>query len=71
VLVLTDGVISLDVPVDIPSPRRKGDPRFLSLRSLLLAELGVDDVAEGTRPDRPPSDPIPSPDPSQPGDPHP
>ena len=47
VLVLTDGVISLDVPVDVPSPRLRGDRRFIDLRSRLLAELGVDEAAEG------------------------
>jgi len=47
VLVLTDGVISLDVPVDIATPRLRADPAFIGLRSLLLAELGVDEAAEG------------------------
>jgi len=48
VLVLTDGGISLDVPVEIPSPRLRGDSSFISLRSRLLAELGVDEAAEGS-----------------------
>jgi sulfonate transport system ATP-binding protein len=48
VLVLTDGVISLDAPVDIPSPRLRGNQSFIALRSRLLAELGVDEVAEGS-----------------------
>jgi sulfonate transport system ATP-binding protein len=43
VLVLTDGVISLDEPVGLAHPRPRGDARFLALRSRLLAELGVDD----------------------------
>ena len=47
VLVLTDGVISLDVPVDVPSPRLRGDQRFIDLRSRLLVELGVDEAQEG------------------------
>jgi len=47
VLVLTEGVISLDVPVDVPAPRLRGDRQFISLRSRLLAELGVDEAAEG------------------------
>jgi sulfonate transport system ATP-binding protein len=47
VLVLTDGVISLDVSVDVPSPRLRGDRRFIDLRSRLLVELGVDETAEG------------------------
>jgi len=49
VLVLTDGIISLDVPVQIPSPRFRGDAEFIALRSQLLAELGVDESAEGGR----------------------
>jgi sulfonate transport system ATP-binding protein len=47
VLVLTDGVISLDVAVDIPEPRRRSHPGFLTLRPRLLAELGVDEAADG------------------------
>jgi sulfonate transport system ATP-binding protein len=50
VLVLTDGVISLDEPVGVPSPRLRGDPAFIALRSRLLRELGVDEAAEGARP---------------------
>ena len=49
VLVLTDGVISLDEPVDLPSPRLRRDAGFIGLRSRLLAELGVDEAAEGAR----------------------
>ena len=48
VLVLTDGGLSLDVAVDLPSPRLRGDAEFISLRSRLLAELGVDEAAEGS-----------------------
>ena len=64
VLVLTDGALSLDVPVDVPRPRLRGDAAFLALRARLLAELGVDEVAEGSRggataaPDAPTSEPI-------------
>jgi sulfonate transport system ATP-binding protein len=47
VLVLTDGVISLDVPVEIPSPRLRGAAAFITLRSRLLVELGVDEAGEG------------------------
>jgi sulfonate transport system ATP-binding protein len=47
VLVLTDGVISLDEPVEVPSPRLRGAPEFSALRSRLLRELGVDEAAEG------------------------
>ncbi|MCU1401439.1 MAG: putative transporter ATP-binding protein [Acidimicrobiales bacterium] len=50
VLVLTDGVISLDVTVDVSSPRLRSDPAFIALRSQLLAELGVDESAEGHHP---------------------
>ena len=56
VLVLTDGMLSLDVPVHLASPRSRGDRAFLALRSRLLAELGVDDHAEGDHHD-PSTDP--------------
>ncbi len=48
VLVLTEGRFSLDVPVEVASPRRRADPAFDRLRATLLAELGVDDLAAGT-----------------------
>ncbi|MDX2812544.1 ABC transporter ATP-binding protein [Streptomyces sp. PA03-5A] len=41
-LVMRDGVIAHDTPVALPRPRDVGDPGFTALRSLLLAELGVD-----------------------------
>jgi sulfonate transport system ATP-binding protein len=44
VLVLTEGRISLDVPVDVPAPRRRGDDRFVALRTRLLTELGVEET---------------------------
>jgi sulfonate transport system ATP-binding protein len=47
VLVLTDGSISLDQAVEVPSPRLRSDPQFIRLRQELLAELGVDEAAEG------------------------
>ncbi|MCU1394005.1 MAG: transporter related [Ilumatobacteraceae bacterium] len=50
VLVLTDGVISLDETIGVASPRLRGDPAFIALRSRLLAELGVDESAEGAHP---------------------
>lgn len=50
VLVLTDGAFSLDVPVDVATPRLRSDPAFIALRSQLLAELGVDESAEGDHP---------------------
>ena len=49
VLVLTDGAISLDRAVEVPSPRLRSDPDFIRLRQDLLAELGVDEAAEGRR----------------------
>ena len=56
VLVLTDGRFSLDVPVEVASPRLRSDPQVIALRSQLLAELGVDETAEGAHR----STPIPS-----------
>jgi sulfonate transport system ATP-binding protein len=47
VLVLTSGRISFDAPVDVESPRLRSAPAFAALRSRLLAELGVDEAAEG------------------------
>jgi sulfonate transport system ATP-binding protein len=49
VVVLDRGRISLDVPVEIPSPRLRRDAGFGALRSLLLEALGVDELAEGDR----------------------
>ncbi|MGW6567539.1 ABC transporter ATP-binding protein [Streptomyces sp. NPDC054975] len=41
-LVMRDGVIAYDTPVDLERPRFAGDPEFAVLRSRLLAELGVE-----------------------------
>jgi sulfonate transport system ATP-binding protein len=41
VIVLTDGVISLDVEVGIPKPRTRDSHDFTALRRRLLTELGV------------------------------
>jgi sulfonate transport system ATP-binding protein len=41
VLVLADGVLGLEVTVDVPRPRSRSDRRALELREHLLAELGV------------------------------
>ena len=41
VMVLTEGRISLDQPVELPRPRRVGGEEFDALRDRLLAELGV------------------------------
>jgi sulfonate transport system ATP-binding protein len=43
VVVLTEGSISLSEQVEVPSPRHRGDPSFIALRSRLLLELGVDE----------------------------
>ena len=43
VVVLKDGRISLDQPVDLPRPRRVGGATFDGLRDQFLAELGVVD----------------------------
>jgi sulfonate transport system ATP-binding protein len=40
-LVLIDGRIALDVPVNLDRPRDRGDPGFVQLRTRLLGELGV------------------------------
>jgi sulfonate transport system ATP-binding protein len=50
VAVLGDGRISLDLPVEIAAPRVRTDPAFATLRTRLLRELGVDELAEGIRP---------------------
>jgi sulfonate transport system ATP-binding protein len=41
VLVMEDGRIVLDQPIDLPHPRRKADVRFEWLRNELLAALGI------------------------------
>jgi sulfonate transport system ATP-binding protein len=41
VIVLTGGVISLDVEVTVPKPRARDSHEFATLRRRLLAELGV------------------------------
>ncbi|MHC9296049.1 ABC transporter ATP-binding protein [Mycobacterium sp. LTG2003] len=43
VIVLTDGVISLDVQVSVDKPRARDSHEFVTLRRRLLAELGVSD----------------------------
>jgi sulfonate transport system ATP-binding protein len=40
-LVLADGRIAADVPIDLPRPRSHAHPRFAQIRQLLLGELGV------------------------------
>ncbi len=46
VLVLSDGHLSLDLPVGLAGPRQRGTPEFARLRARLLAELGVDEANE-------------------------
>jgi len=41
VVVLTEGRLSLDLPVGYDRPRPRGDARYNALRTRLLAELGV------------------------------
>jgi len=53
VLVLSDGRLTLDVPIEVPSPRLRTERTFAALRSVLLAELGVDESSEGARPSIP------------------
>ena len=43
ILVLTDGHMSLDLPVDLPVAGRRHRPEFTELRARLLTELGVED----------------------------
>jgi len=45
IIVLTDGRLSLNLPVNIVSPRLRTERSFASLRRVLLAELGVDESA--------------------------
>jgi sulfonate transport system ATP-binding protein len=43
ILVLTDGRVSLDLPVDLPASGRRHTAEFTELRTRLLTELGVED----------------------------
>jgi sulfonate transport system ATP-binding protein len=52
VMVLTDGRLSLDLRVDVQSPRLRGNTAFSELRSRLLAELGLDEASESAAPRR-------------------
>jgi sulfonate transport system ATP-binding protein len=40
-VVLVDGRITLDLPIELDRPRWRGDPGFVALRDRFLAELGV------------------------------
>ncbi|MBU9765190.1 ABC transporter ATP-binding protein [Mycobacterium sp. TNTM28] len=46
VIVLTDGVLSLDVDVTVPKPRARDTHEFAALRKRLLTELGVSEDKE-------------------------
>jgi sulfonate transport system ATP-binding protein len=46
VLLLSGGKVQVDAAVDIDKPRDRSDPRFLSLRALLLSHLGVGHAPE-------------------------
>jgi sulfonate transport system ATP-binding protein len=43
ILVLTEGRLSLDLPVALPAAGRRRTPEFTELRTRLLTELGVED----------------------------
>ena len=57
IVVLADGRFTSSRPVELPTPRLRGQPGFAVLRSALLAELGVDEHAEGSH-RRTPTTPI-------------
>jgi sulfonate transport system ATP-binding protein len=46
VLVLVEGQLAVDQPIDLPAPRSHREPRFLELRDLLLSALGVASEAD-------------------------
>jgi sulfonate transport system ATP-binding protein len=48
ILVLADGAIALDLPVDLDRPRDRSDGEFIALRSRLLRCLGVEDTEAPT-----------------------
>jgi sulfonate transport system ATP-binding protein len=56
-LVLADGRIAADIAIDLPRPRSHAHPRFASLRTRLLVELGVETVPLNAAP-VPPQAPI-------------
>ena len=45
VLVLADGRISRNLPIELPKPRHRAAHDFAALRHALLADLGVDEAA--------------------------
>ena len=46
VIVLDDGLIRSDIPIDLGPLRKQGQLRFVELRSALLAQLGVEAPAD-------------------------
>jgi sulfonate transport system ATP-binding protein len=48
VVVLDEGRIAADLPVELPAPRRPGGPGYAALRERLLGRLGVDPLEEVT-----------------------
>ncbi|MFD8920543.1 ABC transporter ATP-binding protein [Streptomyces sp. NPDC059569] len=46
VVVLEEGRIAADLPVELPAPRRHGSTEYAALRHRLLAQLGVDLAGE-------------------------
>lgn len=52
VLVLDDGVISTDLRIDVPRPRRHSDPEFIRARAVLLNALGVDTEPREVAPEK-------------------
>ncbi|EFL36151.1 cell division ATP-binding protein FtsE [Streptomyces viridochromogenes DSM 40736] len=47
VVVLEQGRIAADLPVELPAPRRHGSSEYAALRDRLLAQLGVDLAEDG------------------------
>jgi len=47
VVVLDEGRVIVDLPVEVPTPRLRSGEAFGQLRSRLLAALGIDERAEG------------------------
>ncbi|MEV5341343.1 ABC transporter ATP-binding protein [Streptomyces sp. NPDC052676] len=47
-VVLDDGRIAADLPVELPAPRRPDGPEYAALRERLLVRLGVDPLEEVT-----------------------
>ncbi|MBE2997339.1 ABC transporter ATP-binding protein [Nocardiopsis sp. HNM0947] len=50
VVVLADGTVGADVPVDLSGPRESASPAFADLRRRLLSELGVTDAPDEEAP---------------------